>query len=67
MNRMPNAKNMIILGFVLVLAGVVFPFLMTIGLIRSSFVLNFASYGASVAGLLLGIIGTALYSRAGRG
>jgi putative Mn2+ efflux pump MntP len=55
-----------LLGFVLVLFGFLAPFLMTIGLVGSSFWLNFFSYAASIAGLLLGLIGAALYTRMNR-
>jgi hypothetical protein len=54
---------MIILGFVLVLMGAVFPWLMVLQLIKSTFFLNFFSYGASVAGIFFGMAGTALYVR----
>lgn len=42
--------------------GVVFPFLMVIKIIESTFFLNFFSYAASLSGMMLGIIGTAFYS-----
>jgi hypothetical protein len=59
--------KLILIGFVLVLFGAVAPFLMVIKLIPSSFILNFLSYGASVLGLFLGLIGAALYVRTHRG
>ena len=55
--------GLIITGFFLALAGVVLPFLMVIHLIPSTFFLNFFSYGASLVGVFLGIIGAAYYSR----
>jgi hypothetical protein len=62
----PHPRIILIVGFVLVLFGFLAPFLMTIGLIGSSFWLNFLSYAASIAGLLLGLIGAALYTRMSR-
>ena len=59
MSRDP--RFMIAVGFVLVLAGVVFPLLMVLRWVQSTFWLNFLSYSASVAGLFLGLIGAASY------
>jgi len=58
-----HPKRLIAIGFVLVLLGFVIPFLMVLEIIVSTFVLNFLSYGASISGLLLGILGTAGYVR----
>lgn len=55
--------KIIFLGFLLVLAGAVLPFLMVIHLVMSTFFLNFFSYTASLVGLILGIIGSAMYVR----
>lgn len=52
-----------LIGFVLVVLGVVLPFLMVIHLLPSTFFLNFFAYGASLMGLFLGIIGASLYMR----
>lgn len=51
------------LGFVLVLIGFILPFLMVIQVVPSNLILSFLSYGASVIGLFLGLIGAALYVR----
>jgi hypothetical protein len=51
------------LGILLMLLGIVLPFLMVIKVLDSTFFLNFFSYGASVAGLAFGTIGFALWSR----
>ena len=59
--------KLILIGFVLVLFGFVAPFLMVMKVVPSSFILNFLSYGASVVGLFLGLIGAALYVRTHRG
>ncbi len=58
-NRQPVV--MILIGFVLVTLGMVFPFLMVMGFLESTFFLNFFSAGASVAGMFLGLIGGAMY------
>lgn len=58
---------MILIGFVLVLLGAILPFLMVMRIINSTFFLNFFSYGASIVGLFLGIIGSALYVRYRKG
>lgn len=54
---------MILVGFLLVTAGMVLPFLMFLQIIPSTFFMNFFSYAASVSGLFLGLIGGALYVR----
>lgn len=58
--------GLILIGFLLVLGGVVLPFLMVIQLLPSTFFLNFFSYGISVLGLFLGVIGASLYVRGSR-
>jgi hypothetical protein len=55
--------KLILIGFVLVLFGAVAPFLMVMRVVESSLILNFLSYGASMVGLFLGLIGAALYVR----
>lgn len=56
-------RKLIFLGFLLVLTGFVVPFLMVIKVMEPSFLWGFLSYGASIAGLFLGLIGSALYVR----
>jgi len=51
------------LGISLMLLGIILPFLMVIKVLESTFFLNFFAYGASVAGLALGTVGFALWSR----
>lgn len=53
--------RIILIGFVLVVAGLVLPLLMVLGVLESTFLLNFLSYISSVTGLFLGIIGAAWY------
>jgi hypothetical protein len=61
-----RAWKLILIGFLLCLSGVVFPFLMVIKVLESTFLLNFLSYLASIVGLFLGIIGAAYYVRENR-
>lgn len=61
-----HPRSLIVIGFFLVLFGFVAPFLMVLRVVQTSFFLSFLSYGASFAGLLLGIIGAAWYSRLGK-
>lgn len=51
------------LGLFLMILGIVLPFLIVIKVLESTFFLNFFSWGASVAGLSLGMIGFTMYSR----
>ncbi len=55
--------QMILLGFLLSLTGVILPFLMVIHVLESTFFLNFFSYGVSLIGLFLGVIGASQYVR----
>ncbi len=52
-------RVIILLGFVLVLTGAILPFLMVLDIIQPSFLLCFLAFGASVGGLLLGMVGIA--------
>jgi hypothetical protein len=56
-----NPIYILIIGGVLVLAGMILPLLMVMQIIRSTYALNFISYIASFIGLMAGIIGSALY------
>jgi len=58
-----DPRLIFVIGFVLVLLGVVLPWLMVLHFIESTFFLNFLAAGASTAGLILGVIGTAFYVR----
>lgn len=60
-------REIIGIGFVLVLAGFVFPFLMVMKILPASFLVSFLSHAASVSGLFLGIIGAAMYVGSKRG
>jgi hypothetical protein len=56
-----HSRKLFIFGFLGVLLGAVLPFLMVIGVVKASFFLSFLSYGASVAGLFMGVLGAATY------
>ncbi len=60
---MNSPRFLLSLGIVLMLLGIILPFLMVIHVVISTFFLNFFSWGASVAGLAFGTIGFAMYSR----
>ena len=60
---MDNLRLLLTLGLILMLLGVILPFLMVIHLIESTFFLNFFSWGASVSGVFLGFIGVATWSK----
>ena len=64
---MNSPRFLLTLGVTLMLLGIVLPFLMVIHVLESTFFLNFFSWGASVAGLALGTIGFATYSRNKKG
>jgi hypothetical protein len=63
---MNSPRFLLSLGVILMLLGVLLPFLMVIHALESSFFLNFFSWGASVAGLAFGTIGFAMWSRTRR-
>ena len=56
---MRSPRFLLALGLFLMLLGIILPFLMVIHVLPSSFALNFFSWGASVVGLALGMIGVA--------
>ena len=56
-----DQNRLLVVGALLLIAGAVLPFLMIIGILQSSFLLNFAAYGASIVGLFVGMIGIAMY------
>jgi type IV secretory pathway TrbL component len=59
----PN--KLLIVAFVLLLIGVVLPFLMVIKIIENSFLISFISYASSISGMVIGTIGVMMLS-AGR-
>jgi hypothetical protein len=60
---MNSPRLLLTLGLILMILGVVIPFLILIRVLESTFFLNFFSWGASVGGLFLGIIGVATWVR----
>jgi len=55
-----NPKRILSIGFVMVLFGFAGPFLMVLDILPATYFLSFLSYGASVGGLFLGMIGVTL-------
>lgn len=53
---------LMLVGFFLMLAGVILPLLMVIKVLESTFLLNFISYGSSLVGMVVGTLGAALYA-----
>ncbi len=61
--RTIRGEYLIVIGFVMVLLGAILPFLMVMQILKSTIFLNFFSYTVSVAGLFMGIIGSAYLVR----
>jgi len=60
---MNSPRLLVALGLTLMLLGIILPFLMLIHVLESTFFLNFFSWGASVGGLFLGVIGVATWMK----
>ncbi len=58
-----DGRVIILVAFILVLLGAVLPFLMVMRVLEASFLLAFISYATSTGGLILGVIGAAMYVR----
>lgn len=58
--------RIILIGLLLVVLGVVFPFLMVMGVLKSTFFLNFFSFIISLIGIIIGVLGSAYYVRINR-
>jgi membrane associated rhomboid family serine protease len=58
-----SPTKIILIGFILVVVGVIIPFSIILEILPSTFFLSFVAYMSSIGGLLLGIIGAALYHR----
>ena len=52
------------IGFALILAGFLLPFLMVLQVLESGLVLSFSAYCASLVGLVLSLYGVSHYSSA---
>ncbi|MBI5842768.1 MAG: hypothetical protein HZB19_21970 [Chloroflexi bacterium] len=57
---MKSPRFLLTFGLILLLLGWILPFLMVLKIVPSTFFLNFFSWGASVGGLFLGMIGLAM-------
>ncbi len=57
---MRSPRLLLGLGVFLMLLGIALPFAMVIHVVKSTFFLNFFSWGASVVGLALSMIGVVL-------
>jgi len=55
-----DPKHLIWVGAILLLLGVVLPFLMVVHVIESTYFLNFFAYSCIVIGMVLTTIGTAM-------
>jgi hypothetical protein len=62
MIRMSPAKILII-GLLLMLTGVVLPFLMVIHVLESTILINMIAFMSQVAGLFMGTIGVIFYTK----
>ena len=60
---MNSPRLLLSLSIVLMLLGIILPFLMVIKVLESTFFWNFFSWGSSVAGLAFGTIGFAMWSK----
>ncbi len=58
-----STRSIILTGLALLLIGVILPFLMVMQVLESTFFLALVSYSASIAGLIVGVVGTAMYVR----
>lgn len=56
---MQNSLRLILIGFGLLVIGVVLPFLMVLKMLESTLFLNFLAIASSVAGLVAGFLGIA--------
>ncbi len=62
MSRLSPVQLMLI-GFVLLVIGVMMPFLMVLHILESTLLLDVLAYFASFIGLILGLIGVVSYGR----
>jgi hypothetical protein len=54
-----HPKTLFVIATLLMIFGVVMPFLMVLKLVESTFFLNFLSYGSQISGFFLGIVSMA--------
>ena len=60
---MGHPIRLILIAFGLLILGVALLFLIVIGLLTSTLLLNLVAYGCSVAGFIAGFVGLAQYRR----
>lgn len=60
---MESPLKLIAIAFGLLIIGILLPFLMVLGLIESTLLLNFLAVGCSIGGLTTGFIGITRSSR----
>lgn len=60
-------KRLLLIATVLLLLGVILPFLMVMQVLKSTLFLNFFSYLLSLLGVVIGILATVYYYRINRG
>lgn len=59
----PSSIQLIWIGFLLMVVGVILPFLMVIHILESTLLLNALAYFSSLFGLLAGLFGVITYAR----
>ena len=64
--RPANPKLLSVIGFSLVLLGMVLPYLMVMRFVEPTYFLSFLSWSATTSGLFLGFIGAATAVRMNR-
>ncbi len=62
-----NPTTLMIIGGILLTLGAVLPLLMVIEMVKSTFFLNFLSYGMSLVGMVMGMSGVFTYIKVKRG
>jgi hypothetical protein len=55
--------QMMLIGFVLLMVGFLLPFVMVLRIVQPTLLLGFVSYLASLAGLVIGLLGVFFYGR----
>jgi hypothetical protein len=55
--RTIRGEYLLLIGFLMMVVGIILPFLMVTKVIESTFFLNFFSYFLQVGGLFMGIVG----------
>ncbi len=60
---MTNPRFLLTLGMILMLLGIILPYLMIIHVLTSTYFMNFFAWGISVTGLALSTVGFGIYTR----